>query len=61
MKLSTRQYAKKQISWIRNKLLPAVRQANSEEELVSFYVLDANGMFTQLLDPLDDSNDLRFS
>ena len=43
MKLSTRQYAKKQISWIRNKLLPAVRQANAEKEAVSFYLLDATG------------------
>ncbi|EAU88425.2 tRNA isopentenyltransferase [Coprinopsis cinerea okayama7 len=41
MKLSTRQYAKKQISWIRNKLLPAVRQANVDKEVVSFYALDA--------------------
>ncbi|KAH6918809.1 tRNA isopentenyltransferase [Coprinopsis sp. MPI-PUGE-AT-0042] len=41
MKLSTRQYAKKQISWIRNKLLPATQQANAEKEQVSFYLLDA--------------------
>ncbi|KAF6764962.1 tRNA isopentenyltransferase [Ephemerocybe angulata] len=41
MKISTRQYAKKQISWIRNKLMPAVKDANSKEETVSLYVLDA--------------------
>ncbi|TFK25018.1 tRNA isopentenyltransferase [Coprinopsis marcescibilis] len=41
MKLSTRQYAKKQISWIRNKLLPAVTHSNGDDELVSFYLLDA--------------------
>lgn len=43
MKLSTRQYAKKQISWIRNKLLPAIQQANAEKEEVSFYLLNATG------------------
>ncbi|KAF7304643.1 tRNA dimethylallyltransferase [Mycena kentingensis (nom. inval.)] len=36
MKISTRQYARRQISWIRNKLLPAVRAAD-----VPAYVLDA--------------------
>jgi len=41
MKISTRQYAKRQISWIRNKLLPAVYAANQEETLVPFYLLDA--------------------
>ncbi|KDR81416.1 hypothetical protein GALMADRAFT_89311 [Galerina marginata CBS 339.88] len=41
MKISTRQYAKRQISWIRNKLIPAVDAANSEENIVPFYLLDA--------------------
>ncbi|KAG5735525.1 hypothetical protein E4T56_gene11002 [Termitomyces sp. T112] len=41
MKLSTRQYAKRQVSWIRNKLLPAVYSANTEEFLVPTYLLDA--------------------
>ncbi|KAG6861887.1 hypothetical protein C0995_010593 [Termitomyces sp. Mi166 len=41
MKLSTRQYAKRQVSWIRNKLLPAVDTANVEELLVPTYLLDA--------------------
>ncbi|KAG6816955.1 hypothetical protein H0H87_001470 [Tephrocybe sp. NHM501043] len=43
MKLSTRQYAKRQVSWIRNKLLPAVHMANSEETMVPTYLLDATG------------------
>ncbi|KAJ7929361.1 tRNA isopentenyltransferase [Mycena leptocephala] len=41
MKLSTRQYAKRQISWIRNKLLPAVRAVNVQEIIVPTYLLDA--------------------
>lgn len=43
MKISTRQYAKKQISWIRNKLMPAVNEANvnAKEDTVSLYLLDA--------------------
>jgi tRNA dimethylallyltransferase len=43
MKLSTRQYAKRQISWIRNKLLPAVRAVNVQEIIVPTYLLDATG------------------
>ncbi|KAG6878762.1 hypothetical protein C0993_008061 [Termitomyces sp. T159_Od127] len=43
MKLSTRQYAKRQVSWIRNKLLPAVYTANAKESLVPTYLLDATG------------------
>jgi tRNA A37 N6-isopentenylltransferase MiaA len=43
MKLSTRQYARKQISWIKNKLLPATQQANAEKEEISFYLLNATG------------------
>ncbi|KAG6892050.1 hypothetical protein C0992_002114 [Termitomyces sp. T32_za158] len=46
MKLSTRQYAKRQVSWIRNKLLPAVHTANTEELLAPTYLLDATGNFT---------------
>ncbi|KAJ3517793.1 hypothetical protein NLJ89_g267 [Agrocybe chaxingu] len=41
MKISTRQYAKRQISWIRNKLIPAVERANAEGVVVPFYLLDA--------------------
>ncbi|KAF7800278.1 hypothetical protein EIP86_011526 [Pleurotus ostreatoroseus] len=45
MKLSTRKYAKRQVSWIRNKLLPAAYAANRAqtdgEEVISAYLLDA--------------------
>ncbi|KAG6849414.1 hypothetical protein H0H93_008660 [Arthromyces matolae] len=41
MKLATRQYAKRQVTWIRNKLLPAVYAANTEETTVPIYLLDA--------------------
>ncbi|KAH9946381.1 tRNA isopentenyltransferase [Epithele typhae] len=47
MKLGTRRYAKRQISWIRNKLLPTVFAANSAsreegtEPEVPTYILDA--------------------
>ncbi|KAG6813113.1 hypothetical protein H0H92_013967 [Tricholoma furcatifolium] len=42
MKLSTRQYAKRQISWIRNKLLPAINTGNiAGEPSVAAYLLDA--------------------
>lgn len=50
MKLSTRQYAKRQISWIRNKLLPAIRIANSQTpNCVPMYLLDATSKFLYLL------------
>ena len=47
MKRSTRKYAKRQISWIRNKLLPVVNRVNStcataKEALSPTYLLDAN-------------------
>lgn len=45
VKLSTRQYAKKQISWIRNKLLPAVNAANAEQMVVPTFLLDATGVY----------------
>ncbi|KAI0700185.1 tRNA isopentenyltransferase [Cytidiella melzeri] len=53
MKLSTRQYARKQIKWIRNKLLPAVNAANGSDrrrkgqtdgDIVPLYLLDATGL-----------------
>ena len=34
MKTGTRRYAKRQTSWIRNQLLPAVRQAQARGEQV---------------------------
>lgn len=56
MKLSTRKYAKRQVSWIRNKLLPAVFAAGDDEGggevhgdggerrvQMRAYVLDATG------------------
>jgi tRNA dimethylallyltransferase len=49
MKLSTRQYARRQVSWIRNKLLPATDAANAAGrksgvmEVVPTYMLDATG------------------
>ena len=50
MKVSTRQYAKRQISWIRNKLLPAIRIANSQTpNCVPMYLLDATSKFLCLL------------
>ena len=52
MKLSTGQYAKRQIKWIKNKLLPAVYSANAHSnkgqdgsgDVVPTYLLDATGM-----------------
>ena len=41
MKTGTRRYAKRQTSWIRNQLLPAVRQAQARGEHVHLYLLDA--------------------
>ncbi|KAI0798110.1 tRNA isopentenyltransferase [Abortiporus biennis] len=47
MKISTRQYAKRQVSWIRNKLLPLIYASNNESKskggtnLVDAYLLDA--------------------
>lgn len=41
MKLSTRQYAKKQIKWIKKQLLPAVRKARHMGGEVDVYVLPA--------------------
>lgn len=41
MKLSTRQYAKRQVKWIKQKLLPAVRKLGGED--VTIVLLDATG------------------
>lgn len=47
MKQSTRKYAKRQVTWLRNKLLPAIHSASSqygnEIPLASMYILDATG------------------
>lgn len=60
MKTSTRQYAKRQVSWIRNKLLPAARDANgrprvdgqSSSDVVATFLLDASGGSLVRLGPL---------
>jgi tRNA dimethylallyltransferase len=44
MKLATRQYARKQCNWLKNKLLK-----RSVEEKLDTYVLDASGMLRHLL------------
>ncbi|WFD00909.1 leukotriene-A4 hydrolase [Malassezia yamatoensis] len=41
MQVATRRYAKRQISWIRNQLLPAIYRAQNRGEEVYIYVLDA--------------------
>jgi len=41
MKISTRQYSKRQISWMRNKFIPALNVANVKENSVSLYLMDA--------------------
>ncbi|KAL4065434.1 IPP transferase-domain-containing protein [Scleroderma yunnanense] len=42
MKHSTRKYAKRQVSWLRNKLLPAIQSVTAESQLMaSMYLLDA--------------------
>lgn len=51
MKVSTRQYAKRQVGWIRNKMLPVVREVNktsreaevSVGDVVPTFLLDASG------------------
>jgi tRNA dimethylallyltransferase len=56
MKISTRQYAKRQVSWLKNKLLPAVHDAaaaakdnnaatTSAHPDVALYLLDATRTF----------------
>ncbi|CEG81006.1 Putative tRNA dimethylallyltransferase [Rhizopus microsporus] len=42
MKAATRRYAKRQIQWIRNKLLPTVMRSKGDDVLV--YLLDANDL-----------------
>jgi tRNA dimethylallyltransferase len=48
MKVSTRQYAKRQVKWIKSKLLPAVRKLEEEGE-VTVVLLDASGAFSPFL------------
>lgn len=50
MKYGTRQYAKRQIRWLKNKLLPAIYSANGGTDhataLLPVYLLDATGELT---------------
>ena len=51
MKQSTRKYAKRQVSWIKNKLIPAVLGVNEGSavgQITPFYLLDATGWYTFL-------------
>lgn len=56
MKQTTRKYAKGQVSWLRNKLLPAVHAANVESQetglVTPTYLLDATGDFALSLSGL---------
>jgi len=58
MKISTRQYAKRQISWLRNKFIPAVNAANIKENSVPLYLMDATvldgGWITNVQTPATD-------
>jgi len=54
MKRSTRKYAKRQVSWIRNKLIPAAMRVNEGSpayQITPFYLLDA----TELGSAWDDN------
>lgn len=49
MKRSTRKYAKRQVSWIKNKLIPAALRVNEGfpvGQMTPFYLLDATGSCT---------------
>ena len=51
MKRSTRKYAKRQVSWIKNKLIPAVLRVNEGSQvgqIMPFYLLDATGQHVLL-------------
>jgi len=46
MKRSTRRYAKRQVSWIKNQLIPAILRVNERspmDQVAPFYLLDATG------------------
>lgn len=52
MKRSTRKYAKRQIAWLQNKLLPAIQDVRArngdKHRIATLYVLDATGKPTSL-------------
>jgi tRNA A37 N6-isopentenylltransferase MiaA len=43
MKVATRQFAKSQVRWVRNKLLPEVRLQQQRNSQVYFYSVDSSG------------------
>lgn len=45
MKTATRQYAKRQVKWIKSKLLPAVHQLGDAAPEVTVALLDVSGAF----------------
>lgn len=63
MKVSTRQYAKRQVSWIRNKLLPAVYAWNvvayEPSQDVVMYLLDATGTAHEIFRIRDNLKETR--
>ncbi|KAJ3474244.1 hypothetical protein NLI96_g12571 [Meripilus lineatus] len=67
MKISTRQYAKRQVSWLRNKLLPATQVANTNSkavggsDVVPTFLLDASDFLKEkeLPNPLELSDTAR--
>ena len=44
MKIATRQYAKRQTHWIRNRLAPRVFDEKKRNGRFGFYILDATGI-----------------
>lgn len=48
MKVSTRQYAKRQVKWIKGKLLPAIAKLQDPED-VQVYLLDATGAHSRVV------------
>ncbi|PVU92648.1 hypothetical protein BB561_003703 [Smittium simulii] len=44
MKRNTNKYAKKQVSWIKNKFLPMVKEAKNSKSKILLYVLDATDL-----------------
>jgi tRNA A37 N6-isopentenylltransferase MiaA len=49
MKNSTRRYAKRQVSWLRNKLLPVIWASKASERKAFIYLLDATGELDPIL------------
>ena len=47
-KLSTRQYARRQVQWIRNKLLPAINAADKSGAHTPVFLLNVTGELAKL-------------